>query len=67
MHSLNHAVLGHVIADERSRPASGPCGNARGAPSARPMPRSGAASPSRPAAWRAGWTTRWPAAPSSDQ
>src|SRR3954454_353494 len=40
--------------------------NSRGAPSARPTPRSGAGSPSRPAAWRAVWTTRWPDAPSSD-
>ena len=66
MHSLNHAVLGRVIADERAGRhafrAEFP-----GAPSARPIPRSAAASPSRPAAWRAVWTARWPAAPSSDQ
>ena len=65
MHSLNHAVLGHTVANERAgRPIA--VRKSRGAPSARPIPRSGAASRSRPAAWRAAWTTRWPGAPSSD-
>ena len=66
MHSLNHAVLGHAVAAERAGRPHGRAVNARGALSARPIPRSAAASPTRPAAWRAAWTPRWPAAPSSE-
>ena len=66
MHSLNHAVLGHAVADERAGRPMVRAVRSRGAPSARPVPRCAAAPPSRPAAWRAGWTARWRAAPSSD-
>ena len=61
MHSLNHAVMGNVVAAERAgRPS------VFAQPPQRPEPHPGSrcapARPTPPAASLAGWTVRWHAA-----